>query len=78
MKFTLPYLKKGEVVQAKVIEVISPSTFIVSFNGDLIRVRNSSGQKFSTGDTVKLKVSQLRPLSFQISSASRRHLDRQV
>lgn len=78
MKFTLPFLKKGDLVQAKVIEILPDRACIVSFNGDLVRVKNSSGRIFSAGDTVKLKVTHLDPLSFQIPTSSNRHLDRQV
>lgn len=65
-------------MQAKVIEVLPDKACIVSFNGDLVRVKNSTGRIFLAGDTVKLKVSQLDPLSFQIPTSSNRHLDRQV
>lgn len=66
MKFTIPHLKKGDVVQATVVEGISDYAFIVNFQGDLIRVTNRTPKPFNKGQELQLKVITVAPLSFQV------------
>ncbi len=71
MKFTLQQLRLGQVVEARVVEVLGSGAFIVSFSGDLIRVANHTGRPFQGGESIQLKVTGLRPLSFSYLALSR-------
>ena len=66
MKFTIPKLKVGDVVNADVVEVLGSDTLIVSFNGDLVRVANESPRHFEKGHRIPLQVATTRPLSFKL------------
>lgn len=70
MKFTLPFIKKGQRLSAEVIEVISGQMCIVNLHGDLIRIKNSTGRIFAPGDSMKLEVVGVNPLSFKVVSES--------
>ena len=72
MKFTLPHLKIGDLVEAEVVESLESGDLIVNFAGDLVRVGNKSDLRFVSGQVVNLQVIQLRPLSFQVSESRRR------
>jgi hypothetical protein len=78
MQFTLPFLKKGQRVRADVVEVIAESLYIVNFQGDLLRIRNSSRRVLKPGDQIYLEVTALKPLGFKIVDPSLRGLDRSV
>lgn len=66
MKFTINKLKVGDKVWAQIVEHISASEFIVSFQGDLIRVRNESLRALSINDKVLVRVVAISPLAFQL------------
>lgn len=66
MKFTLPQLKIGDCLPAQVEEILSPNEMIVNFNGDLIRVSNQSEKTFHAGQEIRLRVVQVKPLSFRL------------
>lgn len=66
MKFTVDRLQVGELVKAEVVESVSSTELIVSFHGDLVRIRNASFRKLSMGDIVELRVIQLHPLKFHL------------
>ena len=66
MKFTLHKLKIGDLVWAQVVELASADECIVSFQGDLIRVKNQSLTQLSTHDKVLVRVVTVRPLIFQL------------
>lgn len=68
MKFTVHKLKIGDQVWAQIVENVSSSEIIVSFHGDLIRVRNESQCVLSLNEKVLLRVIALSPLSFQLIS----------
>ncbi len=66
MKFTLNKLKIDDHVWAQIVETISPSEFIVSFQGDLTRVRNESLKALAINEKVLVKVTAINPLAFQL------------
>lgn len=66
MKFTLHKMKIGDRVWAQIVEHVSQDEFIVSFQGDLIRVRNESFKHLSINDKVLVRVVALNPLAFQL------------
>lgn len=53
--------KIGDHIQAKVIEHIDGKEWILSLEGNLIRVVNSSRTKFKEGEKVWLKIESLEP-----------------
>ena len=59
----------GEIIECQFIEQIEPRVFIVSFEGKLLRVQNSTGEKFKVNQTIKLKVVSVSPLSFKLPVA---------
>ncbi|MCB0391163.1 MAG: hypothetical protein KDD58_07725 [Bdellovibrionales bacterium] len=59
-------MKKGDIVQAKIIEHIANQVFIVNFNGSLLRVTNTSGETFRPNQLVELVVLAVDPLAFQL------------
>jgi hypothetical protein len=65
VKFTLPYLKKGQRLSAEVVEMIDDDVCIVNLGGDLLRVKNTTGRKFAAGLSIELEVTNLHPLSFR-------------
>lgn len=66
MKFTLNKLQIGDQVWAQIVETVSPSEFIVSFCGDLVRVRNESFSTLAKNEKVLVKVVAVSPLAFQL------------
>jgi hypothetical protein len=66
MKFTVHKLRIGDKVWAQIVEHVSASEFIVSFQGDLIRVRNESLSELSINDKVLVRVMAVNPLAFQL------------
>lgn len=72
MKFILPTLRLGQIVTAEVVECISAEEFIVNFAGDLVRVKNTSGENTLVGQKLALRVTSISPLGFQLQSPSRR------
>ncbi len=61
----------GQIVQAEFVEQVSPQTFIVNFNGKLMRVKNSTRKIFKPKDKIELKVSSINPLSFTLLKGAR-------
>ena len=82
MKFTLPKLRLGQALQAEVVEMNRDGSFIVNFEGDLLRVVNHAKVNIVPQQIVYLVVTQLQPLKFQIQQyngkINRNHLDRQA
>ena len=65
--FLRPHLKLqrryqvGDVIPVKVIEHIEGKTWIVSCEGDLIRVQNTSPQTLHEGDVISMRLVSLDP-----------------
>ncbi len=53
--------RQGDVIPVKVIEHIDGDSWIVSFEGDLIRVQNSSQQKFREGAVISMRLISVDP-----------------
>ena len=66
MKFTVHKLRVGDQVWAQVVEHVSPDEFIVSFHGDLTRVRNESLKKLKLNEKILVRVLTVKPLEFQL------------
>ena len=71
MRYTFDQLKLGDVVEAEVVDVVSPNELIVSFHGDLMRVSNKSRQILRIHQQVQLRVVSVQPLSFQLLEANK-------
>ncbi len=57
---------RGQVILAKVIELVSKEVFIVSIYGHLFRVVNESGRTIRNQDVIELKVVQADPLRLKM------------
>ena len=66
MKFTIEKLKVGEQVTAQVAEVLIAGQILVSFRGDLVRVENRTHLRLAAGDRIRLRVTSIDPLGFQL------------
>ena len=66
MKHVIHKLRVGDKVWAQVVEILPDQMMIVSFYGDLVRVKNESPKSFRVGDKVLVRAAQLQPLQFQI------------
>lgn len=71
MKFTLNKLRIGDQVWAQIVENVSASEFIVSFQGDLVRIRNESFRALAINEKVLVKVVAVSPLAFQLLLSGR-------
>lgn len=77
MKFFADRLQVGDIVRARVAEVLDANHVIISLNGDLTRAANETRRILKTGDTVKLRVASTNPLALRVVADERRngHLD---
>jgi hypothetical protein len=76
MKFVLRDLKFGDRLRGKVAEILSGDEVLISFAGDLIRVRNETSRPLVYGQAVTVVVTAVAPLRFQLISGRRDgHLD---
>ena len=75
MKFTMHKLRVGDIVRAEVTEALGAHVaggigrlddLIVSFQGDLVRVRNESHRRWRVGEKILVRVTQVSPLLFQL------------
>ncbi len=66
MKSTIHKLRVGDQIWAQIVENISDSEFIVSFQGDLVRVRNESLSSLKCNEKILVRVVALSPLAVQI------------
>ncbi len=71
MKNFLQKLAKGQCIQVDVIEIQSDRQILVSYRGELFRVKNTSGRRFQIGEKIMLVVSQLDPLEFSLAGEQR-------
>lgn len=71
-------LVKGQFIKAKLIEAVEENRWIVSFEGDLLQVQNSTPIVFEEGKTLTLKVQSLNPFKLQVVSKARTSFDRTV
>ncbi len=69
MKRTLPFLKLGQKITARIIEIPCEGEAVVNFSGDLARIRNLSNHSFQVGDEVLWVVSAVRPLQFKVATS---------
>jgi hypothetical protein len=58
----------NDVISAQVVEQVAPSEYLVSLDGDLIRVKNDTGHSFNPNEYVLLRVVAIKPLGFQLAS----------
>ena len=72
-------LQLGQILRGKVIEKLSESALIVSFDGTLLRVENQSRVRIEVGESVSLEIVEIDPLRFRLSGfGSLGHLARTV
>ncbi len=66
MKFLIPTLTIGQMVRGQVHEIQYDRSLIINFRGDLVRVINDTHRSFSLGQWVVLRVTDTKPLKFQL------------
>lgn len=66
MKFVVRNLKVGQRVSARVEDLLPEGEILASFQGDLLRIRNVTGRRFTIGQNVSLQVMAVQPLKFQL------------
>ncbi|MEZ0390861.1 MAG: hypothetical protein ACAH59_01505 [Pseudobdellovibrionaceae bacterium] len=71
MKEFLQNLQKGQPISVNVIEVQIDRQILVSYRGELFRVKNTSGRRFNIGEKVILVVTQKNPLEFSLAGEQR-------
>jgi hypothetical protein len=71
MRRFLESLQKGQRISVIVTEVQPDRQILVSYRGDLFRVKNTSGRRFSIGETILLVVAQKDPLEFSLAGEQR-------
>ena len=59
-------LKRGQIVQATVEELLPGAQVICSFYGELLRINNHTGTAMVEGQTIRLQVKGTQPLEFQV------------
>lgn len=67
--------KINDVVSAQIVESVAEGHYIVSLDGDLIRVQNTTGHSFNPNEYVLLRVTAVSPLAFQLASGGVRNFD---
>jgi sulfur carrier protein ThiS len=68
---TFQNIKLGQKVWAVVEDLVTPTSLIVNFNGDLVRVENHTDKALRTGSRIQLEVTNLNPLSFKLVESQR-------
>lgn len=71
MKDFLKSLQKGQRILVSVIEIQDDRQLLVSYRGELFRVKNTSGRRFSIGEKISLVVAQKSPLEFSLIGEQR-------
>jgi len=59
-------LKEGSYIEAKLIEQVEKNHWIVSFQGQLLQVKNSTTLSFQEGLKLKLRVESMRPFRLKV------------
>lgn len=67
-------LRKGAIIKAKLIEAIEKDQWIVSFQGELIQVKNNTPIEFEEGRLLRLQVVKEKPLELKILSQKQNRL----
>jgi hypothetical protein len=68
MKSQIHKLRIGDLLWATIEEVITANEYIVSFQGDLVRVKNQTQKVFQSSEKMLVRVIAIDPLEFQMVS----------
>lgn len=72
-------LTVGSQIRGKLIEEVEKNQWIVSFQGQLLQVKNSTNLTFQQGNILNLKVVSTSPLRLQViapaSAKNKKHID---
>ena len=71
MKSFLLNLQKGQRIDVTVTEIQPDQQILVSYRGELFRVKNTSGRRFQIGESILLVVAQKNPLEFSLVGEQR-------
>ncbi|MEZ4872456.1 MAG: hypothetical protein R2827_09490 [Bdellovibrionales bacterium] len=67
MRGSIKRFKAGEIVEAKVVELINANEAIVSFSGDLLRVKDETMRLTAAQGVVQLVVVRVNLLTFKLA-----------
>jgi hypothetical protein len=68
MKLSLPDVKLGQTIKAKVDDILPGNELLINFHGDLIRVANETTKIIKRGQMIELIVTAIKPLQFRLAS----------
>lgn len=71
MKKMLNRLERGARITVSIVEVQNDQQLLVSYRGELFRVRNTSGRRFQTSEELVLVVTHQDPLEFSLLGEQR-------
>ena len=71
MKQILNQFEKGARVTVSIVEVQDDRQLLVSYRGELFRVRNTSGRRFQVSEEIVLVITQKNPLEFSLLGEQR-------
>ncbi len=71
MRSILQRLERGQRISVIVNEIQEDRQILVSYLGELFRVKNTSGRRFTIGETIQLVVAQKDPLEFSLVGEQR-------
>jgi hypothetical protein len=71
MRPFLQSLERGQRISVIVTEIQEDRQLLVSYRGELFRVKNTSGRRFTIGEAIQLVVAQKSPLEFSLVGEQR-------
>jgi hypothetical protein len=71
MRQFLQSLERGQRISVIVTEIQEDRQLLVSYRGELFRVKNTSGRRFTIGEGIQLVVAQKDPLEFSLVGEQR-------
>lgn len=64
-------LEKGSCIKVTIVEIQDDRQLLVSYQGELFRVKNTSGRRFQIDEKMFLVVTQKNPLEFSLAGEQR-------
>lgn len=71
MRKILEQLQKGARINVSIVEIQVDRDLLVSYRGELFRVKNSSGRRFQVSEEIVLVVTHREPLEFSLLGEQR-------
>lgn len=71
MRKILNQLDRGMRITVSIVEIQDDRQLLVSYRGELFRVKNTSGRRFEVSEEIVLVVTQKNPLEFSLLGEQR-------